>query len=310
MPNRSQSLLFIAIITVFAGATISCRQRSRESEDQITVRTPVTITTVKFKPVVSTVEFPATSRFLNMNTIRATTTGNIEEIRVRQGDYIREGQLLFTLRTKESAAMGLRTSDTALVFNGLIRILSHKAGYISSISYQKGDYVQEGDPVAVISDPGSLVFILNIPYEEQALTTKSRTCTLSLPDGTQIKGTIAGKLPEMDIESQTVGFIIKPYTARQLPANMIARASIIRSSDENAQILPKQAVLGNETQTDFWVMKLINDSTAVRVDIRKGFESSEETEITEPHFTENDRIVLDGNYGLPDTASVTVTVGK
>ncbi len=30
-------------------------------------------------------------------------------------------------------------------------------------------------------------------------------------------------------------------------------------------VLPKQAVLGNETQTEFWVMKLINDSTAVKV---------------------------------------------
>jgi len=307
MPNRSQRLLLIAIAALSAGTMISCRQRSHESEDQITVRTPVTITFVKFKPVVSTIEFPATSRFLTTNTIRATTSGNIEEIHIRQGDFIREGQLLFTLRTKESAAMGTRTSDTALVFNGLLRIVSHKAGYISSITYQKGDYVQEGDPVAVISDPGSLVFILNIPYEVQGLTTKLKICTLTLPDGSQIKGTIAGKLPEMDIESQTVGFIIKPAVIKPLPANMIAKASLVQSSDDNAQILPKAAILGNETQTDFWVMKLINDSTAVRVDIRKGYESSGETEITEPHFTETDRIVLEGNYGLPDTATVTVT---
>ena len=53
-------------------------------------------------------------------------------------------------------------------------------------------------------------------------------------------------------------------------------------------------------------MKLINDSTAVKVPIKKGIESQGKIEITEPVFTANDKIIQTGNYGLEDTARVTI----
>jgi hypothetical protein len=74
--------------------------------------------------------------------------------------------------------------------------------------------------------------------------------------------------------------------------------------------LPKEAILGNETQTEFWVMKAINDSIAVRVNIIKGYENNNEIEIIEPAFNESDRIVLSGNYGLGDTACIQIRSEK
>jgi hypothetical protein len=54
-------------------------------------------------------------------------------------------------------------------------------------------------------------------------------------------------------------------------------------------------------------MKLLNDSTAIRVDVTKGYENNEEIEITTPEFLPSDRVVLTGNYGLPDTARITIS---
>jgi hypothetical protein len=45
---------------------------------------------------------------------------------------------------------------------------------------------------------------------------------------------------------------------------------------------------------------------AAKVDIKKGLENSEKVEITSPSFLKNDRFLLTGNYGLPDTAKVTI----
>jgi hypothetical protein len=53
-------------------------------------------------------------------------------------------------------------------------------------------------------------------------------------------------------------------------------------------------------------MKLLNDSTAIKIIVSKGFENNEEVEIINPVFLPSDRIVLTGNYGLPDTARVTI----
>jgi uncharacterized NAD(P)/FAD-binding protein YdhS len=64
--------------------------------------------------------------------------------------------------------------------------------------------------------------------------------------------------------------------------------------------------LANETQTDFWVMKLINDTTAIKVPVQKGIETKNQVEILSPKFGPADKIVVTGNYGLADTAKVKI----
>ena len=62
----------------------------------------------------------------------------------------------------------------------------------------------------------------------------------------------------------------------------------------------------NEMQNDFWVMKLTDSTTAVKVPIKKGIESGNKVEIISPQFSVADEILLTGNYGLADTAKVKV----
>jgi multidrug efflux pump subunit AcrA (membrane-fusion protein) len=298
---------FFILIAGLLTVLIACKDRSTSSEITGAVRTPVTIIPVAFRPVTATIDLPATSAFMNKNIVRSATAGTIENILVRQGDFAVSGQLLFTIRTRESVAIGnISGNDSTLNFKGLINITATEPGVINSISYQKGDFVQEGDQIAVMSEQKSLAFILDVPFEYQSIADQNRECSIVLPDKRIIKGTITGKLPEMEMLSQTVSYVIKPPSPNQLPANLIARVSLIKSSNSNAMVVPKEAVLGNETQTEFWVMKVLNDSIAIRVNIRKGYENNNEIEIIEPGFLESDRIVVKGNYGLADTAGITI----
>jgi biotin carboxyl carrier protein len=285
----------------------SCRHTTRSAEETTEVKTPVTVVSIENKQVVSTIDLPAVATYMNKNVIRATTAGTIDKILIAPGEHVSEGQLLFTIRTREAMALEKKTTtDTSLIFKGLININSHREGVINSISYQKGDFVQEGDEMAVVSEQQSLVFIMDVPFELDKYIEKNRNCRIILPDNRQINGTIVRKLAEMDMQSQTMRYVIDPSSSDRLPGNLIANVSLIKSTNNNAMILPKQAVLGNETQTDFWVMKLINDSTAVKINISKGFENNEEVEITNPVFLPSDRIILSGNYGLPDTARIII----
>ncbi len=70
--------------------------------------------------------------------------------------------------------------------------------------------------------------------------------------------------------------------------------------------LPKTAVMTNETMDQFWVMKLIDDQTAVRVDITKGAENDSLVQIKAPKLSLDNRIVLQGAFGMPDTAKVLI----
>jgi multidrug efflux pump subunit AcrA (membrane-fusion protein) len=307
MLTPDRTIFSMLLVTGIYMNLISCKHAVPTSEEPAEVKTPVTIVPVTYKSVASTVTLTAVAAFLNKNIIRATTTGIIEKILISPGEFVDDNQLLFTIRTRESMALDKTVQrDTSLNFKGVINVNSHKEGLISSISYQKGDYVQEGDELAVISEQSSLVFILDVPFELEKYIEKNRSCRIILPDNRQITGTITRKLPEMDLQSQTVRYVIKPATTERLPGNLIATINLVKSTNDRAMVLPKKAVLGNEAQTEFWVMKLINDSTAVRIDVNKGFENNEEVEITAPEFLPSDRIILTGSYGLADTAKVTI----
>lgn len=297
-------------VCLFSGLIIlsaSCNRSPGTADETSVVKTPVTITSISFKSISETVNLPAISSFLKKNIIKSGTNGSVESISINLGDFVKTNQLLFMIKTKEAAAIQNNSSnDTNLAFNGIIKILSPKEGVISSISHQNGDFVQEGDELAVISEQNSLVFILDTPFEFVKYVEKNSSCKIQLPDNQIINGNITGKLPEMDTQAQTVRYVIKPVFTGQLPANLNAVVDIVKSSRTKAAILPKPAVLSNETQTEFWVMKLINDTTAIKVPVTIGFENSEEVEITGPEFLQTDRIILTGSYGLPDTARVII----
>jgi biotin carboxyl carrier protein len=304
--NRSAHYLLFLII--FSGLSTSCRHAVKVSEDEeVTVVTPVTVAPVAYKSFSSSVDMPAVATYMNKSIIRATTTGVIENVLVNQGDFIEKGQLLFTIRTREAMALDNKAqSDTTLKLSGQIKIFAHGEGAINTVSYQKGDFVQEGDELAVVFEQNSLVFLLDIPFELDKYIEKNRKCTIVLPDNTGIKGTITHKLPDMEITSQTIRYVVKPTSFRKIPGNLIANINLIKSTRDKAMVLPKDAVLGNETETEFWVMKLINDSIAIKTVVEKGLENNNEVEILQPEFLPTDRIVLTGNYGLPDTANVKI----
>jgi hypothetical protein len=71
-------------------------------------------------------------------------------------------------------------------------------------------------------------------------------------------------------------------------------------------VLPKSSLVTNVTEDSFWIMKLINDSTAIRVNIDKGIENDSVAQILSPRLNKTDQIILTGLYGLPDTAAVEI----
>ena len=77
-------------------------------------------------------------------------------------------------------------------------------------------------------------------------------------------------------------------------------------NSKDAFVLPKSSVMSNETQTEFWVMKIINNNTAMKVNIKKGIENDNLVQIIDPQFSLNDRFISEGAFGLPDTAKILI----
>lgn len=297
-------IYFIILQAFIAGCSTSEPSTSDETTE---AKAQVKLTHISIEPMAENIDLNAVSSFLKKSSIKSTAAGVVESAEINLGDYVKQGDILFIVKTKEAVALEKALpNDTSFNFKGDIRIRASKNGIVSSLTHHKGDYVQEGEEMAVIAEQSSLVFQLEVPFELHPYIKTGQLCNIVFSDNTQIKGMISSSLPIMDIQSQTENYIIKPTTTEKLPENLIVKVKIAKSSKSDAVTLPKGAVLANETQTEFWVMKLMNDSTAVKILIKKGIESTDKVEILEPVFKNTDRILLTGNYGLPDTAKIAV----
>lgn len=279
-----------------------------ERSDTVEARTPVTVTSVEQGGLDDYIELNAVSAFLQKSYVKATANGYLQTSDVYPGKYVGTGQTLFTLQTKESKSIGntIKVLDSSLNFSGITTIKANQHGYITQLNHQSGDYVQDGEQLAIISDQNSFVFLLDLPYELRPFVLNKRTVELLLPDGTRLTGVVGPTMPTVDSASQTQNVVIRVPSAGSIPENLIAKVRILKRQKSGTQSLPKAALLTDETESNFWVMKLIDSATAVKVPVKKGIETKDRVEITSPVFAPTDKIVVTGNYGLTDTAKVKV----
>jgi multidrug efflux pump subunit AcrA (membrane-fusion protein) len=269
---------------------------------------PVTVTTVSDSSMVEYTTLNAMSSFQQKNFVKSNTIGYIQKVNTQIGHYVNKGETVFTIKTKEAQSIGnsVNILDTTFKFSGINKIKAPEHGYVTQLNHQVGDYVQDGEPLAVISDRGSFAFIMQLPYEMRATVKMGQDVLLTLPDNEKINGKITSFMPNVDTAAQTQGVVIKISDNKTIPENLVAKARLVRTQKASTTSLPKSAILTDETQTNFWVMKLINPTTAIKVPVTKGIEVGDRVEILSPKFSPQDKIVVTGNYGLADTAKVKI----
>jgi HlyD family secretion protein/Biotin-lipoyl like len=300
--RRYRIFTLLPFIFLLAG----CGGRQENGEKEIQARVPVTVENIHTADVADYLELNATSSFLVKSMIKSPTAGYVEEITVTQGDKVMKNQVLFKLRTKESTALQ-NDSLNPYSFSGLITLKANLDGIILSVDHPRGDYIQEGEQLAMIAVPSSYVYILDVPYESVSFIKLSSSCEISLPDGHTLKGRIYSRLPSITPGSQTQRYIIHPVETQNMPENLIAKVRILKRIIPNAVLLNKSCILADEVMQHFWVMKLVSDSVAVKIPVTTGLSSGNDIEITSPAFSPSDLFLSSGNYGLGDTVKVAVT---
>jgi multidrug efflux pump subunit AcrA (membrane-fusion protein) len=282
-----------------------CRKTVTNSGKATLTAVPVTVSPLENGRMSSYIDLSAKSAFLFKAAVKAPVTGYIENMQISQGDAVKNSSLLFTIKTKEASAI-IDDSVGGLKFKGIVNVNAAVAGLISSIEHPRGDYVAEGDQLCQIAIPESFVFILDIPYEVSGSIKLNTRCEIVLPDGHLVDGIIKSRFPSMESSSQTERFIVKLTESINLPENLIAKVRIIKETIDKAVSLPKSSILADETLQNFWVMKLINDSTAVKVPVTTGINDKDNVQIKMPVFKDTDLFLSSGNFGLGDTANVKV----
>lgn len=219
-----------------------------------------------------------------------------------QGTRVQAGQPLFRLESKERNALGLDDNNSA----GIIDIKATTSGIITLVKQQGGDYVTEGAILCEIANQNSLVFEINVPYEYTQYVAGGKNCTITLPDGKVLNAQIGSPMASMNTASQSQLYKAKANVGF-LPEGLIAKVSILKkASVSSSQILPRQAVQCDVSMQKYWIMRLANDSLAVKQEVQVGNGDKSNIEILSPVLSPSERIVLDGSYAMEDSTLVKI----
>jgi len=297
---RHITLLFS--IFILALVLNSCTKKEAKEEEQTHIVT-VKTTHVQIGEIDNKISFNGKTVYLKKNLVVSPISGYVWKMTVKFGESVKKGQLLFEIQTKENKA--LESTDSGNL--GIIKVYSPTSGVISTLNIMaSGAYVLEGASLCTVAESNEVMVQLNLPFEFNSLVKAGTTCTLILGEDTQFNGTVYQILPTVDEANQTQQILIKPHTNKQLPENLNLAVEILKTRHNRSCLIPREAIMTNETQTIFWVMKVVNNKLALKVPITKGIENDKMVEALNSGLTINDMVIIEGAYGLNDSTVVKV----
>lgn len=296
---------------VIAGAVIlitGCGKNQEQEKSAVTPKADVEVTTIDKANLNDTIFMTAGSFYNSRSVVVSPISGYITEVTIANGENISSGKFIFEIVTKEYNALK-SSRDILDSLNigkkaGKIEINSPAGGQVSDLTVLSGQYVQEGSALCSIIDMSSLLFKLYVPLQFHSDISTGKRCTIQMPDGKLIDAVVSNLSAKTEQNTQTEVYFLRPVSAMKVPEGINVKVFIVKRKPAGSQVLPKQAVLSSEKLDEYWVMKLINDSTAIKVPVVIGNIYGGIIEIKEPQFSPDEKIITSGNYGLPDTALV------
>ncbi len=299
-------LLLTAVLLLGASA---CNNKPVESSEEIVVaKASVSVTNIITGNIEDWVTLNGRTVFYIKNQVFAPISGYLTVVNVKFGDKVEPGKILFEIQTRENRALEQSGNKNVIPEKlGSIPVASTNSGIINEpLQVGVGAYVTEGSPLCSIADNNDLQVLVNVPYEFHSLVSTGKRCKLLLPDGSKFNGTVTAIRPFVDESSQTQEVLVKPESKITWPENMNLTVLFLKEEKNDSQLILKKALLTDETQTEFWLMKVVNDSVAIQVPVKTGIKNDSLVEIVSGGLAPDDIIILEGGYGLEDSSLVNI----
>ncbi len=167
------------------------------------------------------------------------------------------------------------------------------------------DYVAEGDVLATVVQPKSLVIQVNVPYEYEDAIQIGSSCEIMLQNGEVLTAKVTGTLPTIDPVAQSQVFLIALPNAN-LPENLNVQVRTIYKEDATAMTIPKTALQTNELLSEYWVMKVIHDSLALKQKVQPLLKNDALVQVKSEGLKINDLVITEGSYQMQDSTIVSI----
>lgn len=293
-------------IFIFIFVLQSCKQKTTSVETKNVPLPQVSITHPVLGDIKEFEQINGQIIFLNKTTISSPITGYVTLVNAKIGDKIAKGKLLYKIQTKESIALQKAKISPNSNF-GIVSVYASVTGYVNSQNIpDSGVFVNEGNSMMTIIKNTDLAVQVNAPFSLSNLIQTQKSIEIELPNKEQKTAYFYKTIPTVDAVSQTQQILFKLKKFTPLPENLNVLIKIPILERNQTTLINKEAVLSNETQDDFWIMKVTENNLALKINIKKGLENNKNVEILSPKLNLKDKIIVKGAYGLSDSTQVKI----
>ncbi|MWW26016.1 efflux RND transporter periplasmic adaptor subunit [Algibacter lectus] len=294
---------YIAILLILINFSACKKKAETVSEKKAPIN--VSVVAVQQNDIKEYLTFNGVTQYQKKENIRSNVTGYISWMKYKIGDNIRNGQTFASVRTKEQDALkeAVKIDSTLLKFIKPQSIQSNASGVLTVLNITQNDYVAEGDVLATLVQPKSLVVQVNVPYEYKDYVRIGTNCEILLQNEETITGKITSKLPTIDPLAQSQVFLIALPNAN-LPENLNVQVKTIYREDATAMTIPQTALQTNELLSEFWVLKIVNDSMALKQKVMPLLRNDSIVQVKSESLKVNDLVITEGGYQMQDSTIV------
>lgn len=293
-------LVVIIIVILSAFRIINKLSQKKVQEERI-------IPVIVSNPQIGDIEYRITlTGDVQANTevsVRPRVTGRVEEIYVKEGDFVKKGDKLL------SFVSGI--SQKSDVYEDMI-VRAPISGVIGLQQIKEGEQVTSSvgniNPVFTIYDVSRVKILADVPEKDSSLLKKGTMASIkidALPERT-FQGQVSKIRPVIDPLSRTTQVeIVLPNQNQQIKPGMFARVNLTLLKKSKVLIIPFDAVLG---ETDKYVF-VSQSGKAVKKPITLGLQQGENIEV-KSGLTVQDRVIVLGERVVKEDSRIEETSGQ
>jgi membrane fusion protein (multidrug efflux system) len=288
----------------------------------------VKIDSVRVGSIPELLRATGTTRALRLENLSSPVDGKVNALRVLEGDRVRKGDVLAVVETKESVAavtgaqlLLVRAQtpeekaraeadlERARRNQTVLEIHAPFAGVVGQRALNEGEFVSAGGTIVTVMDLSSLCFVARLPPRELSRVRLRQEALVSF------ESTPARRWPcwvdnlkqQMDADAQVAEVRLRfRGPSPELRADMFGSAEIVVSRHEKALLVPDRAVLRDDETGNHSILEAVGDTLAVVRPVQVGFETPDTVELQGPELRPGMHVIVEGNYGLPDSTRIHV----
>ena len=183
------------------------------------------------------------------------------------------------------------------------------AGVVLSHAAEEGDYLDEGEVFLTIAEAGGVFFNAQVTQSDLDRVRPGQRASVDMPAvGTKPVGAVVhGVLPSASSQTLSAPVRLDFSPAHpDLPVGLFGTASIIVAHRHDAIVVPAAAVLRDDVTGISRVAVIDSTSRARWVVVHTGTQEGDRVEITTPPLTPGQRVIVQGQVGLPDSTRVQI----